>query len=155
MDFVNPSFPLADAFGLLLPAPIRSSDEFGFCDVHSRPVHARLSAESGDIGLAHRSAGILESVEDFAIVAIEDQESPGGNVVALVAVAEEEAALIGALDFQAVEADQGRIGSEITVRFQILYVSEGAILPTKGKSIWPTEGAILPSLVLVFVLVHY
>ena len=86
---------------------------------------------------------------------VEDQESFEGNVVALVTVAEEEATLIGALDFQAVEASQGYIGSEITVRFQILYVSEGAILPTKGKSIWLTEGAILPSLVLVFVLVHY
>ena len=82
---------------------------------------------------------------------VEDQESSRGNVVALVAVAEEEAALIGMLDFQAVEADQGHIGLEITVRFQILYVLEGAILPTKGKSIWPTKGAILPSLVLV----HY
>ena len=48
---------------------------------------------------------------------VEDQESSGGNVVALVAVVEEEAALINALDFQAVEADQGHIGSEITVRF--------------------------------------
>ena len=71
--------------------------------------------------------------------------------MALVVVAEEEAALIGALDFQAIEAGQGRIDSEIAVCFQILYMSEGAILPAKGKSIWPTEGAILPSLVLV----HY
>ena len=86
---------------------------------------------------------------------VEDQESSGGNVVALVAVVEEEATLIGALDFQAVEASQGYIGSEITVRFQILYVSEGAIFPMKGKSIWLTEGVILPLLVLVLVLVHY
>ena len=48
---------------------------------------------------------------------VEDQESSEGNVVALVAVVEEEAALISALDFQAVEANQGRIGSKITVRF--------------------------------------
>ena len=48
---------------------------------------------------------------------VEDQENSRGNVVALVAVAEEEAALIGALDFQAVEAGQGRISLEIIVRF--------------------------------------
>ena len=133
MDFVNPSFPLADAFGLLLPAPVRSSDEFGFSHIHSRPVHARLSAESGDIGLAHRRACVLESVEDFAIVAVEDQESPGGNVVALVAVAEEEEALIGALDFQAVEAGQGSIGSEISVAFPDLVRVGGSDFSDEGN----------------------
>ena len=54
---------------------------------------------------------------------VEDQESSEGkgNVVAL----------IGVLDFQAVEAGQGSIGSEITVAFPDLYVSEGAILLMK------------------------
>ena len=52
--------------------------------------------------------------------------------MALVAVAEKEEALIGALDFQAVEAGQGSIGLEITVVFPDLYVSEGAIFPMKG-----------------------
>ena len=52
--------------------------------------------------------------------------------MALVAIAEEEEALIGALDFQAVEAGQGSIDSEITVAFPNLYVSEGAILLMKG-----------------------
>jgi len=37
--------------------------------------------------------------------------------VSLFTVAEEEEALIGALDFQAVEAGQGSIGSEISVTF--------------------------------------
>ena len=63
------------------------------------------------------SSAELRSEYPSESLRVEDQESSRGNVVALVAVVEEEAALINTLDFQAVEADQGHIGSEITVRF--------------------------------------
>ena len=54
--------------------------------------------------------------------------------MALVAVAEEEEALIGALDFQAVEAGQGSIGSEITVAFPDLVRVEGSDFANEGNN---------------------
>ena len=62
---------------------------------------------------------------------VEDQESSEGNIVALVVVIEEEEALIGVLDFQAIEANQGSIDSKITIAFPDLVWVGGAILPTK------------------------
>ena len=52
--------------------------------------------------------------------------------MALVVVIEEEEALIGVLDFQAIEANQGSIDSKITIAFPDLVWVGGAILPTKG-----------------------
>nr|POF27204.1 glutamate dehydrogenase 1 [Quercus suber] len=65
---------------------------------------------------------------------VKDQESSGGNVVALVAVIEEEEALIDALDFQAVEAGQGSIGSKITIAFPDLVHVGGSDFADKGNN---------------------
>ena len=54
--------------------------------------------------------------------------------MALVAIAEEEEALIGALDFQAVESGQGSIGSEITVVFPDLVRVEGSDFADEGNN---------------------
>ena len=54
--------------------------------------------------------------------------------MALVVVAEEEEALIGALDFQAIEASQGSIGSEITVAFPDLVRVEGSDFADEGNN---------------------
>ena len=54
--------------------------------------------------------------------------------MALVAVTEEEEALIGALDFQAVEVGQGSIGLEITVAFPDLVRVEGSDFADEGNN---------------------
>ena len=52
--------------------------------------------------------------------------------MALVAVVEEEEALIDALDFKPSKPAKEVSTRRLPSRFQILYVSEGVILPTKG-----------------------
>jgi hypothetical protein len=72
VNLVDLGLPLSDALGLLLAPPVGSSDEFGFGDVHARTVDARLRAKSRDVEISHRSSGVLEGVEDLAVVAVED-----------------------------------------------------------------------------------
>ena len=54
--------------------------------------------------------------------------------MALVVVAEEEEALIDMLDFQAVEASQGSIGSEITIAFLDLVCVGGSDFADEGNN---------------------
>ena len=65
---------------------------------------------------------------------VEDQESSRGNVVALVAIAEEEEALIGMLDFRVVEASQGSISSKITIAFLDLVRVGGSDFADEGNN---------------------
>ena len=115
MHFENPSFPFSNIFHLFLSSPIGSSDELCFRYIHPRTVHAALRAEPRRVGVAHRSSGVLECVEDFLVVAVEHEEGAGGDAGDGVSVSEEEETLVGAVDFEAVEAGEGGVGAEVPV----------------------------------------
>ncbi|KAE8039407.1 hypothetical protein FH972_011822 [Carpinus fangiana] len=72
VNLVDLGLPLSNALGLLLVPLVGSSDEFGFGDIHVRTVDTLLRAKSSDVRISHLSSGILEGVEDLAVVEVED-----------------------------------------------------------------------------------
>ncbi|KAF7840621.1 hypothetical protein G2W53_002919 [Senna tora] len=96
-------------------------------DVHSRSVHALLRAEPIDVGIAHRSPRILESIEDFAVVAVENKQRTTWNIMRWVTISKEEKTLISTLNLQPAEENESNVGAPATERL-LQGVPAGGIL---------------------------